>query len=100
MVFLVISTPRRASASRELVEARLAFRKWITGLKKRVIFFSPRKERGAVVILKLGSRRELDGVLRKWRAFVRARLEVYPLEDPAISVKVLEKKLQLLKGKR
>jgi hypothetical protein len=77
MLFMVISTPRRSTVSRELLEARLTFRKWITSLKKRVIFFYPRKERGAVVICKLDSRRELTGILRKWRAFVRARLDVY-----------------------
>ncbi len=44
MVFLVVSTPRRSRMSKELVEARLAFRAWIKSLNKRVECFYPRRD--------------------------------------------------------
>lgn len=99
MLFLVISTPRRSKMSKKLVKARLAFREWINSLKKRVICFYPRKDRGAVVIFNLGSRRELERVLCKWRTIVRAKLDVYSLQDPILSQKILEKTLRRLTGK-
>ncbi len=99
MIVLVISTPRQSKLSKELVEARLAFRAWIKSRKKRVICFYPRRDRGASVIFNLRSRRELTSVLRKWRSFVRARLDVYPLRGPEESGKLLEKKRSQLRRK-
>ncbi len=92
MLFLIISNPRRARMSKKLVEARLAFRTWIKSLNKRVVCFYPREDRGAIVIFELDSRRDLAKILRKWRSFVRARLDVYPLQDPEQSEKMLVKK--------
>lgn len=99
MLFLVISTPRRSAASRELAEARLAFREWVGTLKKRVICFYPREDRGAVVIFDLRSRRELERMLRAWRTFVGARLDVYPLQDPEATEMLLKKALRRFEGK-
>lgn len=61
-------------------------------LNKRVVCFYPREDRGAIVIFELDSRRDLAKILRKWRSFVRARLDVYPLQDPEQSEKMLVKK--------
>lgn len=99
MLFLVISTPRRSRMSPELVESRLGFRRWIRGLKKKVVAFYPREDRGAVVIFNLVSRNDLESVLRKWETFVRAKLDVYPLQEPAISKKNLEKLLRQYRQK-
>jgi hypothetical protein len=85
--------------SKKLVEARLAFRKWIKSLKKRVICFYPREDRGSAVIFDVGSRRELNEILRDWRTFINTRLDVYPLQDPVLSEKMLEKQLHRLKIK-
>ncbi|OGW50515.1 MAG: hypothetical protein A2078_02595 [Nitrospirae bacterium GWC2_57_9] len=99
MLFLVISAPRRSKMTPELVEARLAFRQWIKSLKKQVASFYPRAGRGAVVIFDLGTRKDLTQMLRRWRTFVSARLDVYPLQEPAISETELRKKLRCLKEK-
>jgi len=99
MLFLVISTPRRAKITPTLLEARLAFRKWIKSLGKRVVCFYPRKDRGAIVILDLASRRALDAILRDWRACIPVRLDVYPLQNPVLSQTVLQQKLRRLSKK-
>ncbi len=99
MTYLVISTPRKSKLTGDLIESRLAFRTWIRSLGKRVICFYPRRDRGACVIFNLRSKRELTAILGKWKTFVRANLDVYPLQAPEESEKVLKKTLHQLKRK-
>jgi len=99
MLFFVISTPRRSRATTKLIEARLAFRKWLKSLGKRVVCFYPREDRGSVVVFNVGSRRELHIILRDWRTFVHARLDVHPLQDPVQANKHLSMQLHQLKRK-
>ena len=99
MLFLVISTPRRAIITPTLLEARLAFRKWIKSLGERVVCFYPREDRGAIIIFDLASRRALDAILRGWRAFIPVRLDVYPLQDPTAAETLLRNELRRLAKK-
>ncbi len=93
MIFLIVSTPRKAAMTAQLIAARIGFRNWIRDLGNKIVCFYPRTGRGAVVIIQVRTRAELNKFLVTWKSFVRTRLDVFPLEDPARS----EKKLRTTK---